>query len=64
MHGPDNIQAAAHPGQPPSALLGAELFHPDGDGGPCRRGQGELAEKFLADEVTELKSMPIGSDAK
>lgn len=64
MRCPDNIQAAAHPGQPPSALLGAELFHPDGDGGPCRGVREELAEKLLADVVTELRSMPISSDAK
>jgi hypothetical protein len=34
MRGPGNTQAAAHPGQPAGALLGAELFHPDGCGSP------------------------------
>jgi hypothetical protein len=57
MRGPGNTQAAAHPGQPPGALLGAELFIPTAMAALVVGVREELAEKFPVDVVAELRSI-------
>src|SRR6266566_2964878 len=49
-----DAEAAAHLGEPESALLGAQLVHPGGDGGPVGRVGIELGEELIPVVVVEL----------
>jgi hypothetical protein len=49
-----DAEAAAHLGEPEGALLGAQLFHPGGDGGLVGGIGIELGEEFVAGVVMEL----------
>ena len=49
-----DAEAAAHFGEPESALLGAQLFHPGGDGGLVGRIRIELGEELIPGVVVEL----------
>jgi pimeloyl-ACP methyl ester carboxylesterase len=49
-----DAEAAAHLGEPESALLGAQLLHPGGDGGLVGRIGIELGEELIPVVVVEL----------
>jgi hypothetical protein len=49
-----DAEAAAHLGEPDGALLGAQLFHPGGDGSPVGRIGIKLSEELIPGVVVEL----------